>query len=542
MPAISTTPTTSASPDISKEALVFDKITTRVREESDGTGSRQTTARVRILADAGVKEMAVLSFTYTASNQQADIGYVRVTKPDGSVVVTPDYNVQDMPADVTRPAPMYSDIHQKHVAVKGLGVGDILEYQSTVRTLKPEVPGQFWLKYSFEKNIIILDEQLDLDIPADKPATVASAELQPTITTSNGRKFYHWASSNLARPDPDAPPKSTKHWKPSVQVTTFASWEEVEAWYRGLEKDAVLVTPAIQARADALTKGLNSPDEKVNALYNAVSLHVHYVGLSFGIGRYQPHAAEEVLSNEYGDCKDQQTLLAALLKAEGFDAWPVLISSNRELDEQIPSPAQFNHVITAVPLDGKILWVDTTAETASMGLLLAPVRDKLGLAIPPAGNVHIERTSANPPAPSLYKFLCTGQLDEHGHFTGHVEANIQGEVSVVLRNAFRNTPEAQWKELLQRVMRTQGFGGEISNPEIGAAQEPDKPFHEAMDRSREKFYQWKDEDSSHWIDAPMPLMGGELAPGIKQIKPADDPELGALGSNVYESAMALPKD
>jgi transglutaminase-like putative cysteine protease len=29
-----------------------------------------------------------------------------------------------------------------------------------------------------------------------------------------------------------------------------------------------------------------------------------------------------VLSNEYGDCKDQQTLLAALLKAEDFDAWP----------------------------------------------------------------------------------------------------------------------------------------------------------------------------------------------------------------------------
>jgi hypothetical protein len=219
-----------------------------------------------------------------------------------------------------------------------------------------------------------------------------------------------------------------------------------------------------------------------------------------------------------------------------------LISSKRELDEQIPSPAQFNHVIAAVPLDGKILWMDTTAETASMGLLLAPVRDKLGLAIPPAGNAHIERPPANPPAPSLYNFLCTGQLDEHGHFTGHVEANIQGDVSVVLLNAFRNTPEAQWKELLQRAMRTQGFGGEISNPEIGAAQEPDKPFHEAMDYSREKFYQWKDEDSSHWIDAPMPLMGGELAPGIKQIKPADDPELGALGSNVYESAMALPKD
>ena len=79
---------------------MFDKLITHIREESDGTGTRQTTARIRILADAGVKDMAVLTFTYTASNQQVDIGYVRVIKPDGSVVVTPDYNVQDMPADV----------------------------------------------------------------------------------------------------------------------------------------------------------------------------------------------------------------------------------------------------------------------------------------------------------------------------------------------------------------------------------------------------------------------------------------------------------
>jgi hypothetical protein len=158
-PAPASSATAPKAPDVTKEALVFDKLYTRVREEADGTGTRETTARVRMLADAGVKQMAVLAFTYTASNQQIDIAYVRVLKPDGTVVVTPDYNIQDLPADVTREAPMYSDIHQKHVAVKGLGVGDTLEYQMTLRTLKPEVPGQFWLEYTFEKDIIVLDEQ-----------------------------------------------------------------------------------------------------------------------------------------------------------------------------------------------------------------------------------------------------------------------------------------------------------------------------------------------------------------------------------------------
>ncbi len=189
--------------DYSKEALVFEKTTTRVRVEQDGTGLHETTIRVRILADAGVKAMAVLQFTYTASNQQVEIGYVRVTKPDGSVVVTPDYNVQDMPADVSREAPMYSDIHQKHVAVKGLGVGDTLEYKVTQRTLKPEVPGQFWFEYSFNKDLICLTEELEVDMPADKAVTVANADGQPTITTAEGRKIYRWVSRNLARPDPE---------------------------------------------------------------------------------------------------------------------------------------------------------------------------------------------------------------------------------------------------------------------------------------------------------------------------------------------------
>ena len=104
----------SAKPsDLSKEGFVIEKALTRIRMEADGTGTRESVTRTHVVSNSGVKTMAVLTFTYTASNQQVDIGYVRVLKPDGTVVVTPDYNVQDMPADVSRTAPMYSDIHRE---------------------------------------------------------------------------------------------------------------------------------------------------------------------------------------------------------------------------------------------------------------------------------------------------------------------------------------------------------------------------------------------------------------------------------------------
>ncbi|MGD0729825.1 MAG: DUF3857 and transglutaminase domain-containing protein [Terracidiphilus sp.] len=533
-------PLAAKSPDVSKEGLVIEKVYTRIRMEADGTGTRQVTSRTRLLADSGVKQMAVLTFTYTASNQQIDIGYVRVVKPDGTVVVTPDYNIQDMPADVTREAPMYSDIHQKHVAVKGLSVGDTLESQVTLRTIKPEIPGQFWFDYSFERNLIVLDEQLDLDLPAAKPVTVASSDLQPTITAADGRKLYHWASSNLARPDPDAPPKSTNKLKPSVQVTTFASWDQVGAWYQSLQQDSLAITPAIQAKADALTKGLTSDEDKIRAIFNDVALHIHYVGLEFGIGRYQPHPADDVLSNEYGDCKDKHTLLASELKAVGIQAWPVLISSSSELDPATPSPAQFDHVITLVPLAGKLLWMDSTEEVAPVGVLFGTLRDKQALAIPTSKPAYLERTPVDLPQPRTVRLQVEGKLSDHGLFSGHISQTSDGDIGMIFRLGFRRTPESQWKELMQRIAGAEGYGGEVSNPQVSAVEQIDKPLNFSFDYTREKYYQWDDNDTSHWVSAPLPSIGGELAPGVKETKPADDIDLGATGKTDYIATMQLP--
>jgi hypothetical protein len=56
--------------------------------------------------------------------------------------------------------------------------------------------------------------------------------------------------------------------------------------------------------------------------------------------------------------------LAALLEAEGFHASSVLISSVYKLDTEVPSPGQFNHAITMVPLAKEEVWMDTTTEVA----------------------------------------------------------------------------------------------------------------------------------------------------------------------------------
>lgn len=429
---------TSAVQDFSKEAYVIERYYSRIQMENDGTGTREQTARVKMLADAGVKSFAVLNFVYTSSNEVVDVDYVRVQKPDGTIVKTPDYNIQDMPGEVTRTAPLYSDIHEKHIAVKGLAVGDVLEYLIRFHVMKPEVPGHFWYEYSFTDRSIIQDERLELNVPKQKYVKVVSPDYKPEISEEADRRIYRWKHSNLIvkEKDPNEIPRRIPP-NPDVQVTTFANWVEVGQWYGGLQKEPLTITAAIQAKAAELTKGLPGDTEKIRAIYNFVSLKFHYIGLDFGIGRYQPHAADDVLDNGYGDCKDKHTLLAALLKAAGYEAWPVLIHLERKLDPDVPSPAQFNHVITILPRDGSYIWLDTTPEVARYRHLIQPLRNKEALVIPNDGPAKLMTTPANPPEPQAQEFSMSGKLDGDGTFTGHAELSNEGDSEILLRMAFR---------------------------------------------------------------------------------------------------------
>lgn len=204
--------------DDAQEAIVVEQFTSHATFNSDGTGTREVTAVVRVQAEAGVQNFGVLTFTYTASSQTVEVDYVRVRRPDGTVVVTPEYNIQDMPSQVTREAPMYSDVHEKHVAVKGLGVGDVLEYKIRINVVKPEVPGHFWFDYNFTRDAVVKNEELVLTLPRDKYVRISSPDYKPVRTENGANQVYTWRTSNPKRQEPDVPRRFVP--APSVQVTT----------------------------------------------------------------------------------------------------------------------------------------------------------------------------------------------------------------------------------------------------------------------------------------------------------------------------------
>ena len=74
----------AVAPDFAKQALVFESLSTKLTYQEDGSDVREQTAVVKVLSQAGVQGLAVLTFSYTSANESVEFDYVRVRKADGA--------------------------------------------------------------------------------------------------------------------------------------------------------------------------------------------------------------------------------------------------------------------------------------------------------------------------------------------------------------------------------------------------------------------------------------------------------------------------
>ncbi len=176
--------------DNAEEASIFERILNRARFENDGTGVEETEAVIRIQSQAGVEQFGQLVFGYSSATEQLKVEYVRVRKPKGQVVVTPDSTAQDFAPDVLREAPMYSDYRQRHISVTALRPGDTLEYKTVTRIVTPLAAGHFWYEHRFPKGVVVNEDRLEIDIPKSREVKLKTPTRKPEIQDNGDRRIY----------------------------------------------------------------------------------------------------------------------------------------------------------------------------------------------------------------------------------------------------------------------------------------------------------------------------------------------------------------
>jgi len=544
-------PPPEKAPDYSQEAIVLEQLKMFYRFEKDGTGQRDLSVRVRVQTEAGLERFGQLVFAYSSANENLDVDFLRVRKADGSVISAAASDIQDLSAPIAREAPVYTDLRQKHVTVRGLRPGDLLEYHVVWRVHTPLAQNNFWLEQDFSnpESVIILDEQLEVNIPRGSKVKLKTAlGVDPNIKEQNERRIYTWKYANLKRADKDEKAEAEKKKEkkdeddepkpPQIQMTTFQSWDEVGQWYADLERDRIVPDEKIRTKTEELVRGRNSDKEKIEALYEYVAKNFRYVSLSLGQGRYQPHAAADVYANQYGDCKDKHTLLSSMLIAAGLRAYPALMNSARKIDPDVPSPGQFDHVITAIPLGSETLWMDTTSEVAPFRLIAPRLRDKKALMVPANGPARLETTPAEPPFLSTELLEMAGQVNELGKLSGHTHLTVRGDSELLFRLIFRRTPKSDWNNLRYYLSLVSGINGqEVSEIKPSEPAAFEKPFELDYDFTSDDFLDW----SSRKTKVAVPLPSLHLAEVAADKQESSKPfPLGPPIDITYRLKLSLP--
>lgn len=500
----------SASTPYAAEPIVVTNLNIVIDMKADGTGTRTQSMIAKIQSEAALRTASVISVPFASATQRVEFIYLHVRHPDNTVTETPLENVQEEPTQVTREAPFYSDLREKQLPVKGLRVGDTLEWKIRVTVFKPETPNQFWEAVTFLRNGIVLNESVELRIPETVHAIVwtnPKIDVKPKNSSTGGDHIYNWMWKSLTPtvgPEAEAAAKikktkllsadeeldQTQGSLPDVAWTTFPDWASVGAWYRALEIDKIQPDDTIKAKVAEIVAGKATEEDKVRAVYAWVSENIRYIGVAFGIGRFQPHSASAVLDNGYGDCKDKYTLLASMLLVLGLHPDAVLIGPGIRFNEAVPSPASFNHVITRVKVNGRDVWLDSTVGVLPYRLLIASARDKQALVVPMEGIANIDRTPANYPYPPYSSMKVVGALDNDLTSDSKITLTYRDDDEIAIRFVMQQVSAAQYNEFIQRFMQGMGFGGTVSEVEIDHADDPSQPLVISFHYHRVKEQSW----------------------------------------------------
>ncbi|GAC1345374.1 MAG: hypothetical protein NVSMB18_24980 [Acetobacteraceae bacterium] len=429
---------------------------------ADGTSVAQETWEVRADTASVAHTIAQQTFSFIADMEQVELLEAYTQKSDGRRIPVAAESVLAQAVSTSASAPQFSAAEARTIVFPSVAAGDTVHYALRRRSHETLFPGRFTLTLTPGGWDTTERTEITIAAPAGMALRVETAGLDelPGEPAGAGRAVRRWGRS------------AQRAGSLSLDVSSFDDYAEVGRAYAVRAWPRSQPGAGVRALAARLAGGAGDRREIARRLYRYVSSEIRYVATFLGQGRVVPRAAETVLAEGWGDCKDHAALLQALLAAEGIEAQPALISLRDLYTLPLaPGLGALDHVITFVPeLD---LFLDSTAAYAPFGLLPAGEYDKPVVLASPE-DAHLARTPTMPPAAVLVSTRTTARVGDDDVLRGRTTTAASGPQGIALRSMAawferRGTATAAASQLQQA--GTPGTGGfRFEPPEEVAAE------------------------------------------------------------------------
>jgi transglutaminase-like putative cysteine protease len=463
----------------------------------DEYGKRETvTLLVAVLDPSRASEWLDRTVFDTDYHKVIRIAARTWTAPGKSVEVPKNriFDVQSYPDYV-----LYQDVRGKRFAFPAVAPRTVLELRYTVLARS-----DFTVEHVFAKTIPTLESRAILVVPRSwfaegfnqivRARGVAAAPLREILAAPDGEIVrMTWQLQSLpAIPIESAMPPFADVAPHLTIVPQPPKWEN-ESWARLGQRyweryfaSRLSRGPEVRALAARITEGASTPEERLARIARFMQGDVRYVAIELGVGGYQPHAADDVLKNRYGDCKDKVCLMLSLLAAAGIDGEAALVKTadEGELDTTLIDLGQFNHAIARVRLAGRALWVDPTASSCALGYLPGMDQATFALVVGQGGS-RLEPTPTALADESPLEFALDGALAADGRLSGTLTVEGLGEAALEYRAAFRSRDVNEEKRLAEGILKDRVSNARLKSFTLSGVDSLEAPFRLRIEFERD---------------------------------------------------------
>ena len=441
-------------PDINAEAEIISRKTEITIDENYFSHSVSYVA-IYINSDEAVRDYSQTSISFNSFYEDIQLEFANVRTPEGDMdSIKPDATQIQSPSDEN----FYQDRKDLLFSLPNVRKGSVIEFQYRYTDTKKIVPNQWFDSFSMNwwegraagqgaRSDAIVNTEFTITAP--KKFTLfyndlSRAGINFTRQEKNNLQTLSWKGKNLPKVILQDNMTRDEQRYTQLRASTMGSWQNIAQWANQLSTPHAISDANLDKLINDISKRAITPDEKVKAVYQTIQEKVRYVFAHVGRGGYEPHNAFEVLTNGYGDCKDQTILAVTMLRKLGVKADPALvITRSRGIPDMQITSVSFDHMIVHIPAQQGLseIWMDTSGDKS-----LFP-GFSIGLEGQPALIVN-DNTNKIVTIPSLTKEQHFAHLDLT--FDKFENKNTEGQFTLKLGGEFEQRLRGMWQYSRER--------------------------------------------------------------------------------------------
>lgn len=353
----------NASLAVAKEHVrwgIYDILADHQVRVHGGTESQYFRTVRKVLSPSGVQNASELTLDFDPDFEHLVIHDVTILRGKERIHAMNAGEIRVIDKEDDADEKIYDGERSALVILRDVRPGDVIDYSWSLDGANPILGGKYTDDYDLSRGVPAHQLRHRLLWPAGRPLQWRGPN--PAISMRGREQVYLWERKDVDALDvEDSIPTWYEPWE-GVQVTEFASWNEVASWASAMFVLDAKSTEEVKKLAAKIYGENPTRDARITAAIRFVQDEVRYLGIEMGRNSHEPHQPWETLESRWGDCKDKALLLVSLLRELGLEAYPALVNTTTQhrLDEKLPSPFLFDHVIAQVTDAGRVYWVDGT--------------------------------------------------------------------------------------------------------------------------------------------------------------------------------------